>query len=159
MIAQWHPDVVLWSSSWEVSNRFDPRTSKVLRFGTPAAERLLVASMDAAARRLVAGGAHLVFLTVVPPGPSASDPVGDPGHAELHYNDLLRRYAAAHPDTTSVLDIMPFVCPGAPPCPATVRGVNLRPDSIHYTHETAPIVARWLLPRLLAAADDHARRR
>ncbi|MCU1429413.1 MAG: putative O-acetyltransferase [Actinomycetia bacterium] len=152
MIAQWHPDVVFWSSSWEVSNRLDLRTHTVLRWGTAAAERALLASIDAAARRLTAGGAHLVLLTVAPPGPNAAQPAGDPGLAEVQYNALLRRYAAAHAGNISVLDIMPFVCPGGPPCPANVRGVNLRPDSIHYTHETAPIVARWLLPRLLAAA-------
>jgi hypothetical protein len=151
MVEKWHPDVVLWSSSWEVSNRLDPHTHEVLRFGTPDAERLLLHDIDAAARRLTSRGAHLVLLTVAPPGATATTP-GDIGHAEARYNTMLREYAAKHSNTTSVLDILPFVCPDGPPCPAMVRGVVLRPDSIHYTHDTAPVVARWLLPKLLALA-------
>jgi hypothetical protein len=151
MIRKTHPDVVLWSSSWEVSNRYDPETKTVLHFGTRRADRVLLGAIDAAARRLTADGAHLVFLTVAPPGATATKP-GDVGHAETHYNDLLREYAAKHAATMSVLDVMPFVCPDGPPCAATVDGVALRPDSIHYTHETAPIVARWLFPHLVAVA-------
>ncbi|MCU1430879.1 MAG: hypothetical protein JWL83_4879 [Actinomycetia bacterium] len=152
MIAQQHPSVVLWSSSWELSDRMDQATNTVLKFGSKADDVDLLTSIDAAAKRLTSGGAHLVILTVPPRAPSDAKPADGQDGSYDHYNRLLREYASAHPATVSVLDIVPFVCPGGPPCPAKVRGVTLRPDGGHFTHETAPIIARWLLPKLIADA-------
>src|SRR5581483_10261297 len=149
-----HPDVVLWSSSWELSDRLDPTTGQVLKLGTKAHDAALLASIDQAAHTLTAGGAHLVLLTVPPRAPSDVSPADGQDGRYAHYNNLLREYARAHAQNVSVVDIMPFVCPTGPPCPAKVRGVVLRPDGGHYTHQTAPIIAKWLWPKLLAA-DPH----
>jgi hypothetical protein len=148
MINEWNPKVVLWSSTWEISDRLDLTTKRILKYGSTAGDAALYAAIDAAAHRLTARGAHLVLLTVAPRAPSDVAPADGPGGTWVHYNEMLRRYAAAHPRTVSVLDIMPFLCPSGAPCPAKVDGVVLRPDGGHFTQQTAPIVARWLLPRL-----------
>ncbi|MCZ7536496.1 MAG: hypothetical protein M5T61_11720 [Acidimicrobiia bacterium] len=47
-----------------------------------------------------------------------------------------------------MIDFASLVCPGGAPCPEEVDGVRLRPDGAHFTEETAPWIARKLLPLL-----------
>src|SRR5262249_40347669 len=72
----------------------------------------------------------------------------DPGaNAKIdQLNGLYWKFAAAHPQDVSVVDISPIVCPGGPPCPTTLDGIVLRPkDGGHYEAEGAA----WVAPRLL----------
>jgi peptidoglycan/LPS O-acetylase OafA/YrhL len=146
------PDVVVWMSSWELADRIDTTTNKLLKRGTPAHDRALLASIDAQARRLTAGGAHLVFLTVAPRAPGETSGIAADGQdgRYAHYNALLRRYARDHTATVSVIDLAHYVCPDGPLCPVKVHGVLMRPDGAHFSRTTSPIVARWLLPQVEA---------
>jgi peptidoglycan/LPS O-acetylase OafA/YrhL len=157
VVAGQQPDVVLWSSSWELTDRLDVATNQVLHFGTKAADDALLRNIDEAATTLTSAGARLVILTVPPRGPSDVRPADGPDARFAHYTALLRRYVAQHRATTSLVDIIPFVCPGGAPCPAKVHGVTLRPDGGHFTHETSPLFAQWLFPKLTAFGPRSAR--
>jgi peptidoglycan/LPS O-acetylase OafA/YrhL len=151
-VAEQHPDLVLWFSSWELSDRLDSATNKVLKLGSPANDAALLSSVNSAASTLTSQGAHLVILTVPPRAPSDARPADGQDGRYAHYNQLLEQYAAAHAKQVSVIDLMPFECASGPPCPEKVNGVVLRPDGEHFTHQTAPIIAKWLWPQLLALA-------
>jgi hypothetical protein len=152
-VAEQQPDVVVWQSSWEVADRKDPDTGEVLKLGTAAHDRELLESIDAQAKRLTANGARIVMLTLAPRSESTTSEreAEPPGNPTEDYNRLLRRYARQHSDKVTLLDIVPFVCPGGAPCPQQVHGVLLRPDGGHFTRETSPVLARWLMPKLIAA--------
>jgi peptidoglycan/LPS O-acetylase OafA/YrhL len=156
IVREQKPDVVMWMSSWELSDRIDPDTNTLLRRGTPAHDRALLASIDVQAKRVTAGGAHLVFLTLAPRAPSETSGIAADGQdgRYAHYNDLLRTYAREHEDTVSVIDLSHYLCPSGPPCATKVHGVVMRPDGAHFSRATSPIAARWLLPQL-EAADPH----
>jgi hypothetical protein len=152
IVREQKPEVVMWMSSWELSDRLDPTTGKLLERGTPEHDRALLASIDAQVHRLTVDGARVVFLTLAPRAPSDESGIVADGQdgRYAHYNALLRRYARAHPANVSVIDLAHYVCPSGPLCSATVHGVVLRPDGAHFSHTTSPIVARWLLPQLEA---------
>jgi hypothetical protein len=154
IVQEQRPDVVVWMSSWELSDRIDTNTNTLLRRGTPAHDRALLASIDAQAKRVTAGGAHLVFLTLAPRAPGETSGIAADGQdgRYAHYNDLLRTYAREHKATVSVIDLSHYLCPSGPPCAAKVHGVILRPDGAHFSRTTSSIAAHWLLPQLEAAA-------
>jgi lysophospholipase L1-like esterase len=103
---------------------------------------------------LTAGGAHLVITTMAPRAPNelmTASAAADETSRYLRLNELYTQYASAHPETVSVVDFAGAVCPGGPPCPRTVDGINLRPlDGLHFTPETAGWAAQWLLDAVLA---------
>jgi len=145
-IAASRPDVVTWLSSWESGNRVVD--GQGYRFGTPAADAKILSLVDEAVARLTANGARVVFLTTPPNTTGTNRPTVNPADAQamVHLDDLLRQYAAAHPDKTSVIDFSALVCPGGPPCPTQVDGVTLRPeDGAHYAGDGPA----WVAPRLL----------
>jgi hypothetical protein len=139
-------DTITWLSTWETSNRVVDGTGYV--FGTPEGDAEILALVDESVQRLAANGARVVFLLDPPATTGSLRPVIDPVAQErmLHLGDLLKQYAAAHPDRTAVIDLTPIVCPGGPPCPPVVDGVTLRSDDGgHFTAEGAA----WLAPRIL----------
>jgi peptidoglycan/LPS O-acetylase OafA/YrhL len=152
-VAEQQPDVVVWLSSWELADRLDPDTGEVLKLGTAAHERALLQSIDEQVQRLTTGGARVVLLTLAPRSESTTSDrdAEPPGNPTEDYNRLLQRYARQHRDKVTLVDIVPFVCPGGAPCPQEVHGVLLRPDGGHFTEETSPILARWLMPKLILA--------
>lgn len=149
LISRHDPDLVVWLSTWDLADRLVD--GEVVRAGTPEGDSALLGSMEEARKRLTAGGARVVLLTVAPNAPSDTAPADDDSDGEKsHYAALLRRFAAAHPRTVSVVDLAALVCPGGPPCPEEVDGIRLRPDGGHFTRETSPWVAERLVPMLLA---------
>jgi hypothetical protein len=109
--------------------------------------------IDEAASRLTSTGARLVMMTVAPPSPSdaSPDPPKDPKFEYM--NRMLRDYARAHADRTSVVDLAHLLCPnGTQPCPEEVSGVRPRPrDGNHFEPDTAVWVAHQLMPQIMAA--------
>jgi len=97
---------------------------------------------------VMAGGARLVLLTVPPNATGPMRPTIDETATKrtLHFNGLLRQYAAAHPDRVAVLDLAAIVCPTGPPCPTEVDGVTLRPDDGGHFAGDGPA---WVAPRVL----------
>jgi hypothetical protein len=115
---------------------------------------MMLTGIDQASRRLTAGGAHLVITTMAPRPPNdlmTPSDAADETSGYLRLNELYTQYASAHPETVSVVDFAGAVCPGGPPCPRTVDGINLSPlDGLHFTPETASWAAQWLLDAVLA---------
>ena len=146
-----HPDLVVWMSTWEVNDRIVQ--GERIRFGDPAWDGMMLEKIDEAARRLTSSGAHLVIMTMAPRAPNELVPPSDAAETSryLRLNELYTQYARAHTDTVSVVDFAGAVCPGGPPCPRTVDGIEPRPlDGLHFTPETARWGSQWLLDAVLA---------
>jgi hypothetical protein len=146
------PDVVVWMSTWETYDRIVGGTR--IRFGGGKWDRMMLDEIDQAARRLTADGAHLVITTMAPRAPNELlSPAASAAETAryVRLNELYSQYARAHPDTVSVVDFAGAVCPGGPPCPRVVDGIDLRPlDGLHFTPETAGWASQWLLDAVLA---------
>jgi peptidoglycan/LPS O-acetylase OafA/YrhL len=147
-----HPDLVVWMSTWETYDRIVK--GERIRFGGHAWDDMMLGEIDQAARRLTAGGAHLVITTMPPRAPNelmtASDAAAETSRF-VRLNELYTQYGRAHPDTVSVIDFADAVCPGGAPCPRTVDGINPRPlDGLHFTPQTAGWAAQQLLDAVLA---------
>ncbi len=147
MIEVQDPDLVVWLSTWDLADRMVD--GRVVRANTPEGDDVLLASMEVVRERLTVGGARIALLTVPPNARSDTAEADDDADGAIaHYNDLLRSFAAEHPDDVSVVDFAALVCPGGAPCPEEVDGVRLRPDGAHFSEETAPWIARKLVPLL-----------
>ena len=146
-----HPDLIVWMSTWEINDRIV--RGKRIEFGSAAWDNMMLAKIDQAARRLTAGGAHLVITTMAPRSPSNAVPASDAAESRryVRLDQLYRQYAVAHPDTVSVIDFAGAVCPGGPPCPHTVDGIDARPDDgLHFTPQSAGWAAGLMLDEVLA---------
>jgi peptidoglycan/LPS O-acetylase OafA/YrhL len=142
------PNLVVWMSQWEINDRIV--NGERFEFGDAAWDAMMLGEIDQAARRLTARGAHLVIVTMAPRSPGDLLPASDAREASRYarLNELYRQYARKHPQTVSVVDFAGVLCPGGPPCPRTVGGIDPRPqDGLHFTPKTA----RWAAPRLLEA--------
>jgi peptidoglycan/LPS O-acetylase OafA/YrhL len=147
-----HPDLVIWMSTWETYDRIVK--GERIRFGGRAWDDMMLGEIDQAARRLTAGGAHLVITTMPPRAPNelmtASDAAAETSRF-VRLNELYTQYGHSHPDTVSVVDFAGAVCPGGAPCPRTVDGIDPRPlDGLHFTPQTAGWAAQQLLDAVLA---------
>jgi peptidoglycan/LPS O-acetylase OafA/YrhL len=147
-IAEQAPQTVLWLSTWETADRLVG--GRLYRFGNKAADEMVLDRLEESRTLITANGARLVLLTNPPRAERAETYVRDAEDDRkiVHLNELFGEFAAAHPDSVSVVDLAEIVCPGGPPCPEEVEGVTLRPrDGGHYEGEGP----RWLAPRLLDA--------
>ncbi len=64
-------------------------------------------------------------------------------------NDLYRRFAAAHPDEVTLIDLNHFACPEDRFTDVVINGVKMRDDGLHFTPQGSTVVANWLAPQLL----------
>jgi peptidoglycan/LPS O-acetylase OafA/YrhL len=150
MLAQVQPDLVVWLSNWEITDHIVD--GNWLRLGTPDGDGSLSTLLAQTADRLQSTGARLVILL-----PALSPPNGySPSYsysARLQrmpiLDELLEGQATRRPDSTSVIDLMPIVCPSGPPCPEMVNGIRLRPDGSHFDLDGARYVSEQLVPGLL----------
>jgi SGNH domain (fused to AT3 domains) len=146
-----HPDLVVWVSVWETNDRIV--NGKRIKFGSSTWDTMMLDQIDTAARRLTAGGAHLVIATMASRAPNELVPASDVMEVSrfARLNDLYVRYARSHPDSVSIVDFASAVCPGGPPCPRTVDGIEPRPlDGVHFTPQNAGWAAGHLLDGVLA---------
>jgi hypothetical protein len=152
VVAQERPDLVVWLSAWEISNRIV--NGQIEKIGSLEANHFLLADIDQAVARLTAGGARIVFVAPAPPAAESGEPY-DPEEAAAiqRLAVLLREYARAHPQTVTVVEMSEIVCPSGPPCPADVGGFRPRAtDGNHFEGPGAVWVAQQLFPKLLGAA-------
>jgi peptidoglycan/LPS O-acetylase OafA/YrhL len=152
-----HPDMVIWMSTWEINDRIVQ--GERVRFGNGAWDEMMLGKIDQAARRLTAGGAHLVITTMAPRAPNDLVPPSDGAETSryVRLNQLYTQYARAHPGTVSVVDFAGILCPGGPPCSRTVDGIDPRPlDGLHFTTKTAGWAAGRLLDTVLACRRTNA---
>jgi hypothetical protein len=149
-IAQFRPDVVMWLSGWDRTERVvggkrvSPRTIE--------GREAFLGLIDEAATRLTATGARLVMLTVAPAAPSEEYP--DPPHDDsfVQMNRLIREYGRRHPDRVAIVDMDKLLCPNGQPCPESVGGIRPRyRDGNHFEDDTAGWVARQIMPQVIAA--------
>jgi hypothetical protein len=164
--------------TWQAAiRRFDPDLSVLLvggfetldftsgghtyRHGTPAHERELVRLADRALRPLTARGGRVALLEVPPFGNPLDDADGrqrsDPASV-AGVNDALRTVAATNPRVTFVR----WADAIAPDdrYAATVDGVSVRPDGVHFAStDAARLATDRLVPllRRLAIAAHEAR--
>jgi peptidoglycan/LPS O-acetylase OafA/YrhL len=146
------PQVVLWLSTWEDSDRIVDGTD--YKFGTPAADRVLLAKLEDSRKLVTATGARILLLTNPPRAEHSDVIVHDPAEdVKLeHLNDLYRQFAALHPEDVAVVGLDKIVCPGGAPCPEYVDGLRLRPrDGGHFEGDGPGYVAPRLLDAVLAA--------
>ena len=145
------PDIVVWMSNWETNDRIVQ--GERYKFGTAAWDDMMLGKIDEAARRLTMGDAHLVIATMPPRAPNELLPASDSAEVAryVRLNELYTQYARAHPATVSIADFAGAVCPGGPPCPRTVDGIEPRPlDGLHFTPQTASWGSRRLFDAVLA---------
>jgi hypothetical protein len=150
MLAQVQPDLVVWLSNWEITDRVVD--GNWLRLGTPDGDAGVTNLVSETADRLQSTGARLVILL-----PAAPTPGGySPSYSYLArlqrlpiLHQLLEGQATRRPDRTNIIDLMPIVCPAGPPCPQTVNGLRLRPDGSHFDGDGARYVSEQLVPGLL----------
>jgi peptidoglycan/LPS O-acetylase OafA/YrhL len=145
------PDIVIWMSTWEINDRIV--NGDRIKFGDAAWDAMMLDKIDQATQRLTTGGAHVVITTMAPRAPNELVPPSDGAETSryVRLNELYTQYARAHPESVSVVDFAGIVCPGGPPCPRTVDGIDPRPlDGLHFTPNTAGWAARRLLDAVLA---------
>jgi hypothetical protein len=155
--AQWRmvrahdPGVVVWLSTWDLSDRL-AADGRVLLAGTPVHDAALEADLVAAARRLTSGGARLVLVVPAPRAGLDVDAAERDGPTPIaHHSRLLRRFAAAHPALRiTVVDAADVLCPNGPPCPEWIAGIRPRPDGGHFSLRGATWTAERLFPIVLA---------
>ena len=149
------PDVVVWMSVWEKSDLVTPKGTVVS--GTPEGDAEIQQRMDVALSRLTANGAHVVVLTVPAAAPNDAQGAANTSNAVddasyLRLDEILRRFAARHPDSVTLVDFAARLCPDGPPCPAVLDGIRMRPDGRHLSPAVAAGFAQWLLPQLAQEA-------
>ncbi len=138
-------------SIWEKSDLVV--NGRTIVAGTAEWESTIMARMDVTLAGLTAGAARLVVVTEAPPAPNptpgaqqADTAVDDAGYARV--NALLRRFAVRHPDQVTLVDLAGQLCPGGPPCPEIVAGMQARPDGRHFSPAAATWAARWILQQI-----------
>lgn len=146
----WRPNVVvLLTGAWEVFDR--EIGGEWVSFGSDAFRAALDRRLEAVYRAATRYGARLVILTTPcfdPPdtlswGAERRDP-----DRIAWLNRQWRRFAAAHPDRVSVLDLEALVCPDGRYTDRIDGRVVRRSDGVHFTAEGSRYVWRWLAPRL-----------
>jgi peptidoglycan/LPS O-acetylase OafA/YrhL len=141
-VASLDPDVVLFSMS-DVSGGELEYDGRWLRACTPEHDRLYLDALGSSLDTLASHGATVVVVSPVPAGFSTAR---GKEHTRC-VNELNRQIADERPDTVFV-DLVEELCPGGGPCRTHLDGVELRPDTVHFSGEGGRIVARWVLEDL-----------
>lgn len=154
--ADLQPDLALVSvGAWEVyDRRVDGRN---VRFDSAEHGRMMRAAFQREVDQLVADGVDRIAFLNVPCFREKTDYLGGTGSDRnkpervAAVNDVLLDLVRANPTTVALIDIASFACPQGR-YRATVDGVELRPDGVHYSRDSGPVVWRWLAPAVLDLA-------
>jgi len=165
-IERYRPSLILWGSTDEHNSIV--AGGKVLDAGSPQWRAVMLERMDKRVEQFVTTGARVILLLEPPAVDIGAKPQVTP--SDLAYeqmNALLKEVAARNPHNVAVVDLEARVCPSGPPCPYLVDGFGtsgatiaqavsrtIRPDTIHYGPSGSLWVARWLVPRMKAAAKN-----
>jgi len=149
------PDIVLvLSGAWDTLDMLVD--GETLEYGTPEADAHLRAGLDRMIDVLSSQGATVVILTT--PYPEKRDLAldgrtnrVDPEHVD-GLNALYREVVAERVGEAVIVDLNRYLGHND-----ALDGVDLRPDDIHYTSEGAEAIARWLVPQLVAIAEEESR--
>jgi peptidoglycan/LPS O-acetylase OafA/YrhL len=154
--AAFRPEAVLMViGAWEV---FDHVVGgKVLAVGSTAYADYLASALENARRELTPGGTKL-YLTNVPcfrqasvaPGGFDLAPDRNSPRRAAAVNRVIDDFAAAHPGQVQVLDLASHLCPGGQYV-AELDDTVMRPDGVHFSRDSAPIVWKWLMRWIMSA--------
>ena len=145
--------VVVLAGRWEVVDRqYKGAWTNILH---PAYAAYVKSQLEVASTLVTTTGANLVFLTA-PCTDEGEQPDGQPWPEDnparlAEYNKLVRQVAALHPKTDSVVDLDAAVCPGGK-FTSSLDGVAVRrSDGIHFTDQGGAVLAKDLMPAVVAA--------
>ncbi|MGC9668268.1 acyltransferase family protein [Planosporangium sp. 12N6] len=155
---RYHPRVVITSSRWETIQHLGP-DGTIIRALTGQWATDIHDSLSEMARTVVASGAKLAFLPVLPVSPAdtgcinhPTKPSCSPGSDALtDSTNQVYRHVADEVPNTRLISMQDVVCP-ANRCRPTIDGVVLRFDGVHFGPEGARWFTTRLEPRLRAAA-------
>jgi peptidoglycan/LPS O-acetylase OafA/YrhL len=157
-LEQYRPDVVtVFSGIWELYDKVVD--GQDLPFGSKAYDTWFSGQLDTLIDQFHSTGAHVALLTV--PCNDSPDPVSGPTKPENdgdrvdHLNQLYRQAAERHPDSTTLIDLHGYLCPGGRYL-SSLHGTDLRIDGVHLTPGGAALVRKWLFPQLDALSPRHA---
>jgi hypothetical protein len=144
-VATDRPDeVVLLVGPWDIENR--RVAGRVVVPGDQEYTGELQNALDEGVRIWSALGARVVVLTsphLHPREGAPGDVTADPHRIDV-LNSIERAYAAAHPNTTTLLDWGPWLDA------QEAAGAHVRPDGVHLGLFTAHVAGDWLTPQLRA---------
>jgi peptidoglycan/LPS O-acetylase OafA/YrhL len=164
-IERYRPSLIVWGSTDERDSVVNdtPAGSRILKTGSSEWRSVMLQRMDDRVEKFIATGARVILLSEPPSVHIGSQTGIDSNDIEYgEMNALLRDVAARHPKQVTVVNLQARVCPSGPPCPYVVDGFNstgatpaqtLRPDAVHYQPDASLWVAKWLVPRIFAAAN------
>ena len=107
LIAKYAPRVVLWHSITEIWGILDRKHS--VPPGSEEWRRRVMASWDVTLRRVTARGAKVMVIQPLWYERGAAVRPDAPGPSAEKVRDLYARWAAAHRDTVSLVDVAPLV--------------------------------------------------
>ena len=154
-IAAFHPDIVVM-----VFGAMDSLDREVngtlLATGTPEWEAFVTDGLQRQVQAFLAQGTKVALLTFPCSKPVAFALLPDPEGMEQDtyrrinaLNDVYRRFAAAHPDEVTLIDLNHFACPEDHFTDVVINGVKMRDDGLHFSPQGSTIVANWLAPQLV----------
>ncbi len=144
------PQVVVLLTRLDIVDRYEVGTW--IHIGQPAFDSILRTNLDHAVAALSSTGARVVLATT-PYYSSGENLNGSPWPEDApwrvqQFNAMLRREAAEHPKTVSVLDLNKIVDPEGH-YQAVINGVLVRSsDGVHFTWAGDFSLAPQILPRL-----------
>jgi peptidoglycan/LPS O-acetylase OafA/YrhL len=151
-IDQFHPEVVgLLAGRFEITDHLVG--GQVVSIDQPAWNRHLTEEMDRVVGVLSARGARVVLFTMpyIQPPQEAPDGSTYPENRASRideYNQILRRVAARHPGTVTVIDLNAILDPGGR-FQTVVDGVTVRwADGIHVTKAGGQWAEQFVLPTI-----------
>jgi SGNH domain (fused to AT3 domains) len=149
---------VVWWDRWSISS-FEGPGGGVVRSGSNLFWNIRAYRLDQAVRRLDAGGAHVLFVAMEPPGllwqaecaqwcawrKFLIDHYNDIGR---RWNSMLQQYAAQHPSLATYMSVTDLVChTDTAPCDDRLDGTPIRYDGTHYTEIGAKVVVGAIVRR------------
>ena len=145
------PDVVaILVGRWELMDRFFQGRWTYL--GDAAFDAYVESQLEEGIAIAASHGAKVTLLTApyylrghTPTG--GLYPEDDPARVD-HVNALFRQVAARYPGVVNTIELGAFLSPGGR-FSMDVGGVQVRSDGVHMTPQAGPVVAPWLMPRLV----------
>ncbi|MET0728835.1 MAG: acyltransferase family protein [Acidimicrobiales bacterium] len=141
-----HPsDLMLVALSNDASDR---SLDDLVELGSDASRALLVDFLDELREMASPHGTELALVALPPRSGRFTMAIDADGRREKVMREMLRTYAADHPDVR-VLDLLEQVCPGGD-CDQPVAGFDpaWRYDGMHFSPEGAQWVAAWVTAQL-----------
>jgi lysophospholipase L1-like esterase len=141
--------VVLYTGQWDIVDK--KVDGEWLTVGSDEFNNYLLSELEAVREATTATGARLVLLTSNYSDPALSSS-GETAYRDENVdnlNQLLRRFAAEHPDDVTVLDLNHFISPDGGYTDA-VEGIGaIREfDRIHFNAAGQAYIAEWLARKL-----------